>query len=356
MRSAEGAIGCRIVAAPNPYLHPSRALNFRRRRRERTSIAAAQIANATTATAATRISGVAKAIARLASSVIWPRICIIRPVDSTDRTVVISVARVHDLSALSVATQPDVNCLPHARFKSVYYVLCRSMQFVAVHRLAVSLTVGVNTMAGKSHKKSAKVSRRGDRVNTKATNSNKTQLSPKQVEELLRTLQARFEKNMNRHKGLEWAKVQAKLEGNTEKLWSLYEMERTGGEPDVAGHDKKAGEYIFYDCSAESPNGRRSVCYDREGLETRKENKPENSAIDMAAAMGIELLTEEQYRELQKLGDFDTKTSSWVKTPADIRKLGGALFCDRRYGNVFVYHNGAQSYYAARAFRGSLRV
>ncbi len=178
----------------------------------------------------------------------------------------------------------------------------------------------------------------------------------RQREELRRTLIARFEKNMNRHKGLEWAKVQAKLEANPEKLWSLHEMERTGGEPDVVGHDKETGEHIFYDCSAESPKGRRSVCYDREGLESRKEHKPENNAIDMATAMGIELLTEEQYRELQKLGNFDTKTSSWVKTPPDIRKLGGALFCDRRYGNVFVYHNGAQSYYGARAFRGSLRV
>jgi hypothetical protein len=186
--------------------------------------------------------------------------------------------------------------------------------------------------------------------------SNKKNLPPEQREELLRTLKARFEKNMNRHKRLEWAKVQAKLEANTPKLRSLKEMERTGGEPDVVGHDKKTGEYIFYDCSAESPKGRRSVCYDREALEARKENKPKDSAIDMAAAMGIELLTEEQYRELQKLGDFDTKTSSWVKTPSDIRRLGGALFCDRRYDNVFVYHNGAESYYAARAFRGSLRV
>jgi hypothetical protein len=185
--------------------------------------------------------------------------------------------------------------------------------------------------------------------------SYKKQLSPQQREELLRALKARFEKNMNRHKGLEWGKVQAKLEANIEKLWSLNEMERTGGEPDVVGHDKK-GEHIFYDCSAESPKGRRSCCYDREALESRKEHKPENNAIDMAAAMGIELLTEEQYRELQKLGDFDTKTSSWVKTPSDIRKLGGALFCDRRYDNVFVYHNGAESYYAARGFRGSLRV
>ena len=184
----------------------------------------------------------------------------------------------------------------------------------------------------------------------------KKKLSPEQREELLRALKARFEKNMNRHKGLEWAKAQAKLEAHTEKLWSLNEMERTGGEPDVVGHDTKAGEYLFYDCSAESPKGRRSVCYDREALESRKEHKPKNSAIDMAAAMGIELLTEEQYRELQKLGNFDAKTSSWVKTPSDIRKLGGAIFCDRRYDHVFVYHNGAESYYAARGFRGSLRV
>ena len=190
----------------------------------------------------------------------------------------------------------------------------------------------------------------------KNLNSNKKKLSPEQREELLRTLKARCEKNMNRHKGLEWAKVQSTLEANTEKLWSLNEMEITGGEPDVVGHDKKTGEYIFYDCSAESPKERRSVCYDREALESRKEHKPKNSAIDMAAAMGIELLTEEQYRELQQLGNFDAKTSSWVKTPADIRKLGGALFCDRRYDHVFVYHNGAESYYAARAFRGSLRV
>jgi hypothetical protein len=193
---------------------------------------------------------------------------------------------------------------------------------------------------------------------TRARNiqSNEEGLPPEQREELLRALTARFEKNMSRHKGLEWAKVQAKLEGNADKLWILNEMERTGGEPDVVGHDKKTGEYIFYDCSAESPKGRRSVCYDREALESRKEHKPEDSAIGMAGAMGIELLTEEQYRELQKLGDFDTKTSSWVKTPSDIRKLGGALFCDRRYNTVFVYHNGAESYYAARAFRGSLRV
>ena len=184
----------------------------------------------------------------------------------------------------------------------------------------------------------------------------KKELSPEQREELLRALKTRFGKNMSRHKGLEWAKVQAKLGADAGKLWSLNEMERTGGEPDVVGHDKKTGEYIFYDCSKESPNGRRSVCYDREALEARKEHKPKNNAIDMAAAMGIELLTEEQYRELQKLGNFDAKTSSWVKTPSDIRKLGGALFCDFRYGNVFVYHNGADSYYSARAFRGSLRV
>ena len=181
-------------------------------------------------------------------------------------------------------------------------------------------------------------------------------LSKKQREEILKTLQARFEKNMNRHKGLEWAQVQAKLEANTEKLWSLSEMERTGGEPDVVGYDKKTGEYIFYDCSPESPKGRRSLCYDREALDSRKENKPKDNAMDMAAAMGIELVTEEQYREMQKLGDFDTKTSSWVKTPSNVRKLGGALFCDRRFDTVFVYHNGAESYYAARAFRGSLRV
>ena len=181
-------------------------------------------------------------------------------------------------------------------------------------------------------------------------------MNAKQREELLETLKARFEKNMNRHKGVEWAKVQAKLEANSEKLWSLNEMERTGGEPDVVGHDKKTGEYIFYDCSVESPKGRRSVCYDREALEARKENKPKDSAINMATAMGVELLSEQEYRELQKLGEFDLKTSSWVKTPADIRKLGGALFCDRRYNTVFVYHNGADSYYAARAFRGSVRV
>jgi hypothetical protein len=184
----------------------------------------------------------------------------------------------------------------------------------------------------------------------------KGKLSPKQREELLGALKARFEKHMNRHKGLEWARVKAKLEANPGKLWSLNEMEKTGGEPDVVGHDQKTGEYLFFDCSPESPKGRTSVCYDREGLESRKEHKPKNTAMDMAAAMGIELLTEEQYQELQKLGDFDTKTSSWVKTPAEIRKLGGALYCDRRYGRVFVGHNGAQSYYGARAFRGSLRV
>ena len=187
-------------------------------------------------------------------------------------------------------------------------------------------------------------------------NSMKKELSSKQREELLKTLKARFEKNMNRHKGLEWAKVQAKLEANNEKLWSLNEMERTGGEPDVVGFDKKKGEYIFYDCSAESPKGRRSLCYDGEALESRKEHKPKNNAIDMSSAMGIDLLAEQEYRELQKVGDFDTKTSSWVKTPSHIRRLGGAIFCDRRYDTVFMYHNGAESYYAARGFRGSLRV
>jgi hypothetical protein len=185
---------------------------------------------------------------------------------------------------------------------------------------------------------------------------NKKKLSPEQHKELIGILKARFEKNMVRHKGLDWAEVQSKLEKDPAKLWSLNEMERTGGEPDVGGHDKTTGEYIFYDCSAESPKGRRSVCYDREALESRKEHQPENNATDMAMAMGIELLTEEQYRELQKLGSFDTKTSSWVNTPAGIRKHGGALFCDRRYDHVFVYHNGAESYYALRGFRGSLRV
>jgi len=181
-------------------------------------------------------------------------------------------------------------------------------------------------------------------------------LSKKQSAELLRALKARFEKNMNRHKGFEWAEVQAKLEASAEKLRSLNAMERTGGEPDVVGHDKETGEYIFYDCAPESPKGRRSVCYDRDALESRKEHKPADNALDMAAAMGIELLTEEQYRGLQKLGNFDSKTSSWVKTPSDIRELGGALFCDRRFNTVFLYHNGAESYYAARGFRGSLRV
>jgi len=181
-------------------------------------------------------------------------------------------------------------------------------------------------------------------------------LSKKQREEILRALKARFEKNMSRHKGLEWSQVQTKLEANTEKLFSLHEMERTGGEPDVVGHDKKTGGYIFYDCSADSPKGRRSLCYDPEALASRKEDKPKDSAMGMAAAMGIELLTEEQYRELQKLGDFDTKTSSWVKTPSKIRDLGGALFCDRRFDTVFLYHNGAESYYGGRGFRGRLRV
>ena len=188
------------------------------------------------------------------------------------------------------------------------------------------------------------------------TNSNRKNLSPEQREELLRALRSRFEKNMSRHQGLEWAKIEAKLQANPEKLWSLNEMERTGGEPDVVGHDRRTGEYIFYDCSAESPKGRRSACYDREALEARKENKPAANVIDLAAAMGIELLTEQQYRELQQLGTFDTKTSSWVNTPSNIRKLGGALFCDRRYDTVFLYHNGADSYYAARGFRGLLRV
>jgi uncharacterized protein DUF4256 len=181
-------------------------------------------------------------------------------------------------------------------------------------------------------------------------------LSSAQREELLEALKARFEKNMNRHKGVEWAKVQARLEADAKKLWSLSEMERTGGEPDVVGYDKKTGEYVFYDCSAESPKGRRSVCYDREALEARKEHKPANSAVAMATDMGIELLTEDQYRELQQLGNFDLKTSSWVATPSDIRKLGGALYCDRRYNHVFLYHNGAESYYAVRGFRGSLKI
>lgn len=182
------------------------------------------------------------------------------------------------------------------------------------------------------------------------------ELSTEQRDELLKTLKARFEKHVSRHKGLEWANVQAKLEANSDKLWSLGEMERTGGEPDVVGYDKKTGEYLFYDCSAESPQGRRSLCYDRAALDARKANKPADSAMDMAAAIGVELLTEEQYRELQKLGKFDTKTSSWLKTPPDIRKLGGSIFGDRRYDTVFIYHNGADSYYAARGFRGALKV
>ncbi len=187
-------------------------------------------------------------------------------------------------------------------------------------------------------------------------NNTKKKLAPGQGDELLSTLKTRFEKNMDRHAGLEWANVQARLKTNPGKLWSLHEMERTGGEPDVAGQDKKTGEYLFYDCAAESPKGRRSLCYDRKALDSRKEHKPADSAMDMAAAMGIELMNEEQYRALQKLGKFDTKTSSWIITPPDIRKLGGALFADYRYGTVFVYHNGAESYYAARGFRGSLRV
>jgi len=187
-------------------------------------------------------------------------------------------------------------------------------------------------------------------------NKNQKELPAEQREALLKTLKARFEKNMNRHKGLEWAKIQAKLDAQPEKLWSLNEMESTGGEPDVVGYDKQADEYLFYDCSAESPKGRRSICYDRQALDARKKYKPENSALDMAADMGVEILTEAQYRELQTLGEFDTKTSSWVETPPDIRALGGAIFCDRRYNTVFVYHNGADSYYGARGFRGSLRV
>jgi len=186
--------------------------------------------------------------------------------------------------------------------------------------------------------------------------SNKKKLSPEQRAALLNTLKARFDKNMKRHSGIEWAKVQARLEANTDKLWSINAMEESGGEPDIVGHDKKSGEYIFYDCSAESPKGRRSICYDHEALEARKEHKPDDSAINMAEDMGIEILTEEQYRALQELGEFDTKTSSWVQTPAAIRKLGGAVFCDRRYNHVFLYHNGAESYYAARGFRGSLSV
>jgi hypothetical protein len=186
--------------------------------------------------------------------------------------------------------------------------------------------------------------------------TNKKELTREQREQLLRVLKARFEKNMDHHQGLDWAKVQARLDANVEKLWSLNEMEQTGGEPDVVDHDKKTGEYIFYDCSAESPKARRSLCYDREALDSRKENKPKGNAVDAASAMGIELLTEEQYRTLQTLGEFDTKTSSWLHTPSKIRELGGALFCDRRFDTVFVYHNGAESYFAARGFRGSLRV
>lgn len=201
-------------------------------------------------------------------------------------------------------------------------------------------------MAGKADKPSPGSAKTAGRLN----------LAPEQRDRLLVTLRERFAKNMNRHKGLDWAKVQARLEASAEKLWSLNEMERTGGEPDVVSYDKRTGEYLFYDCSAESPKGRRSICYDREALDARKEHKPKDSAVNMAEAMGIELLTEEEYRALQQLGNFDTKTSSWVMTPPDIRKLGGALFCDRRYNTVFVYHNGAESYYAARGFRGSLRV
>lgn len=186
--------------------------------------------------------------------------------------------------------------------------------------------------------------------------NSKKELSPEQREELLKTLKNRFEKNMNRHKDIEWAKVHAKLDASPQKLWSLDDMEVTGGEPDVVGYDKSTNEYIFYDCAAETPKGRRSLCYDRSALDARKEHKPQNSAMDVAADMGIEILTEEQYRELQQFGKFDTKTSSWLKTPADIRKLGGALFGDYRYGTVFLYHNGAESYYAARGFRGALRV
>ena len=219
----------------------------------------------------------------------------------------------------------------------------------------------VHVCGGREAKEQA-VRRPGEQRPMKQSRKAKTEIQrakdmkAKQREEILRALKARFDKNMNRHNGLEWAKVQAKLEAKTEKLWSLNEMERTGGEPDVVGDDKKTGEYIFFDCSAESPNGRRSVCYDREALKSRKEFKPKDTAVDMAAAMGIEILTEEQYRESQELADFDTKTQSWVKTPPGIRKLGGAVFCDRRYNSVFLYHNGAESYYAARGFRGWLRV
>jgi hypothetical protein len=205
-------------------------------------------------------------------------------------------------------------------------------------------------------RRSARETREATTMKTARAQSAKKELSAKQREELLRALKARFERNMSRHQGVEWAKVQARLEANPAQLWSLNEMEGTGGEPDVVGLDQRTGQYIFYDCSAESPKGRRSLCYDREALDSRKENKPKDNAVDIAVAMGVELLTEEQYRELQKLGQFDTKTSSWVRTPSGIRKLGGALFCDRRFDTVFVYHNGAESYYAARGFRGVLKV
>jgi len=219
------------------------------------------------------------------------------------------------------------------------------------------MTAKIPKKIAKPRMKSAATRTPANSANSNKTNMRtKAELSPKEREELLSTLQTRFAKNMNRHKGLEWSRIQAKLEANPQKLWSLNEMEQTGGQPDVVAHDKKSGTYIFVDCSPETPEGRRSVCYDREGLESRKEHRPKNSVIDMAAAMGIELLTEEQYRDLQKLGEFDQKTSSWVQTPHDIRKLGGALFCDRRYNQVFTYHNGAQSYYGARAFRASLKV
>jgi hypothetical protein len=202
-----------------------------------------------------------------------------------------------------------------------------------------------------------KIELRAFKIRTMETKVNKLkQLTSEQKQELLTILSSRFEKNKGRHKGIDWVKVQTKLELYPEKLWTLSEMERTGGEPDVVGHDKKTDEYLFFDCSVESPKGRRSICYDREGLDSRKEHKPENNAVDMAAAMGVEILNEEQYRELQKLGKFDMKTSSWLKTPEDLRKLGGAIFADFRYGNIFVYHNGAQSYYAGRAFRGLLRI
>ena len=235
-------------------------------------------------------------------------------------------------------------------FNSSFLKTCRQ-----IHMLLTALSKA-GTISGNFIKRPVPLSGQSGIESMNAINRDKKGLSPEQREQLLRVLQARFEKHMNRHKGVGWALAQAKLEASTEKLWSLHEMERTGGEPDIVGHDKKTGQYIFYDCSAESPKGRRSVCYDRQALEERKEFKPGDSATDMAAAIGIELLTEDQYRELQKLGEFDTKTSSWVKTPSSIRKLGGALFCDRRYDTVFVYHNGAPSYYAAQGFRGSLTV